>query len=108
MRVRAEVLSAENKPKAFIHWVAKPIDVEIRLYEPLFKHPNPEDKAVVPGGFLTDINENTLTIHKNSKCDAYVKEKFGTVNNFQFERVGFFAFDSDSTKEKVNLLISLI
>jgi len=101
LRVRAEVLSKENKPKAFIHWVAKPIDVEIRLYEPLFKHENPEDKTVVPEGFLTDVNEKSLTIHKDSKCDAYVKETFGKINNFQFERTGYFAFDPDSTKDKL-------
>lgn len=105
MRVRAEALTTQNKPKAFVHWVAKPINIEVRLYEPLFKHENPEDKTVVPGGFLTDINENTLKIHHDSKCDAYIKTKFGSVNNFQFERVGYFAFDPDSTNEKVYLIL---
>ena len=32
-----------KKPKAFIHWVGSPIEVEVRLYEQLFKHKNPED-----------------------------------------------------------------
>jgi glutaminyl-tRNA synthetase len=102
LTVRAEKLTGENKPKAFIHWVARPIDIEVRMYEPLFKHENPEDKSVVPGGFLTDLNEDTLKVHKDSKCDAYVKELHGKHNNFQFERVGFFAFDPDTTDEKVS------
>jgi glutaminyl-tRNA synthetase len=33
--VRAEPVSAENKPKAFIHWVAQPVQCEARLYEKL-------------------------------------------------------------------------
>ena len=33
--VRAEPVSAENKPKAFIHWVARPVKCEVRLYEKL-------------------------------------------------------------------------
>ena len=36
----------------------------MRIYERLFKHRNPEDSNEVPGGFLSDINENTLAIKK--------------------------------------------
>merc|ERR1719167_1516326 len=42
-----------KKPKAFIHWVGNPVEIEVRLYERLFKHKNPEDTSEVPGGFLT-------------------------------------------------------
>ena len=35
----------EGKPKAFIHWVGDPIEIEVRLYDRLFKHKNPEDPA---------------------------------------------------------------
>ena len=46
-----------KKPKAFIHWVGNPIEVEVRLYEQLFKHKNPEDPTegklmkILPIGF---------------------------------------------------------
>lgn len=40
--VKATPISEAEKPKAFIHWVADPIDVEVRLYDRLFKHKNPE------------------------------------------------------------------
>lgn len=33
--VRAEKLTEQNKPKAFIHWVANPVEIETRLYERL-------------------------------------------------------------------------
>ena len=45
------------KPKAFVHWVATPVLCEVRLYERLFKHKNPEDPTEVPGGFVTDCNK---------------------------------------------------
>lgn len=34
--VRAAKLTAETKPKAFIHWVAKPLACEVRLYDKLY------------------------------------------------------------------------
>ncbi|KAL7747659.1 Glutaminyl-tRNA synthetase [Sorochytrium milnesiophthora] len=57
-----------KKPKAYIHWIAdapqqgSPVRIEARLYETLFMHSNPSDKAAVPGGYLTDINPNSLTV----------------------------------------------
>ena len=97
--VKGETVDEKNKPKAFIHWVAKPVFAEVRLYEQLFKSRNPDDKVAVPGGFLSDINENTLTIHTNCAIDEYlVKSK--TYDRFQFERIGFFAVDPDSENGK--------
>ena len=32
------VEEVEVKPKAFIHWVANPLEIEVHLYERLFKH----------------------------------------------------------------------
>ena len=55
-----------KKPKAFIHWVGSPIEVEVRLYEQLFKHKNPEDPTegklmkILPIGFWAFINEIIL------------------------------------------------
>ena len=34
------------------------------MYKRLFKHKNPEDTNEVPGGFLTDIADNTLETRK--------------------------------------------
>ncbi|KAI6217651.1 Glutaminyl-tRNA synthetase [Aphelenchoides fujianensis] len=75
----------------------------------LFKHENPEDKAVVPGGFLTDVNEKTLDIFPNALCDRYLLAAVKSTANFQFERIGFFARDDDSTDEHLvfNRTVSL-
>lgn len=96
-----------EKPKAFVQWVSQPIEIEVRLYELLFKHKNPEDTNEVPGGFLSDVSSNSLTVLKSytdrslSDCKVYDK--------FQFERIGFFSVDPDTTNEKIifNRTVSL-
>jgi len=100
LKVTAEDSKDVAKPKAFIHWVSNPLNCEIRLYDKLFKHPNPEDPKEVPGGYLSDINEDSLTIVKRAMVDRSV-ENAPVLSRFQFERVGFFAVDSDSTKDKL-------
>lgn len=97
-----EVDKAPEKPKAFIHWVSKPVDIEVRLYGPLFKHKNPEDPNEVPGGYLSDCNLDSLKILK-CYADASLKEA-KVYDKFQFERLGFFSVDPDSTSEHVSII----
>nr|AAT68085.1 glutaminyl-tRNA synthetase [Danio rerio] len=89
-----------EKPKAFIHWVSEPLLCEVRLYERLFLHKNPEDPAEVPAGFLSDINPNSLTVIESALVDRSVG-KAKVFDKFQFERVGYFSVDADSTPEKL-------
>jgi glutaminyl-tRNA synthetase len=98
--VRGEPLTTENKPKAFIHWVAKPLFAEVRLYERLFMHKNPEDPEEVPGGFLTDCNSNSLTVIYKCAVDKYLSNS-PTFSSFQFERTGYFSVDPDSSDKKL-------
>uniref|UniRef100_A0A8D9F353 glutamine--tRNA ligase n=1 Tax=Cacopsylla melanoneura TaxID=428564 RepID=A0A8D9F353_9HEMI len=106
--VKATPVDADNKPKAFIHWVARPISIEVRMYKRLFQHKNPEDANEVPNGFLSDINPDSLNVNI-----GYVDSSFSSVkpyDRFQFERVGFFTVDKDSktsSKPVVNLTVSL-
>jgi len=99
INVKAENVSSAPKPKGFIHWVSDPIEVEVRLYEKLFKHKNPEDQTQVPNGFLSDCNDNTLVV-KRALADKHLN---GTkpLTQYQFERVGFFAVDPDTTSNKL-------
>uniref|UniRef100_A0A915N5M7 glutamine--tRNA ligase n=1 Tax=Meloidogyne javanica TaxID=6303 RepID=A0A915N5M7_MELJA len=87
--------NASNKPKAFIHWVARPVQCQVRLYEKLFLHKNPEDLVQVPGGFLTDINSNSLTVLTESLVDASIANNAKPYDRFQFERNGFFCVDAN-------------
>ncbi|MGH0185432.1 UNVERIFIED_CONTAM: hypothetical protein FKN15_017883 [Acipenser sinensis] len=56
LQVSCARADAREKPKAFIQWVSNPLRCEVRLYERLFLHKNPEDPSEVPGGFLSDIS----------------------------------------------------
>ncbi|GFQ85107.1 glutamine--tRNA ligase, partial [Trichonephila clavata] len=93
-------VAVSKRPKAFIHWVAEPITCEVRLYEKLFNHKNPEDPKEVPGGFITDCNPNSLRIIQNAMIDKSMKD-VKVYDKFQFERVGFFSVDPDSTPENL-------
>uniref|UniRef100_A0A8C2VL73 Glutamine--tRNA ligase n=1 Tax=Chinchilla lanigera TaxID=34839 RepID=A0A8C2VL73_CHILA len=86
---------AGEKPKAFIHWVSQPLTCEIRLYERLFQHKNPEDPAEVPGGFLSDLNPESLRVVEAAlvDCSVALAKPF---DKFQFERLGYFSVDPDS------------
>lgn len=87
------------KPKAFIQWVSRPVEIEIRLYEPLFFHKNPEDSNEVPGGFLSDCNPDSLRVQR-SFADASIRTS-KVYDKFQFERIGFFSVDPDTAGERL-------
>jgi len=99
-----------SKPKGFIHWVSdcNSISCELRLYSRLFKHKNPEDKSVVPGGFLTDCNEDTLHVIDGALMEKSLLEA-KVFETYQFERLGYFCVDPDTTSSKMifNLTIPL-
>lgn len=64
-----------------------------------FQHQNPEDSNEVPGGFLSDINPHSLAV-VNAVADRSISTA-KVYDKFQFERVGYFSVDPDSTKNKV-------
>ncbi|KAH8284209.1 hypothetical protein KR054_012238 [Drosophila jambulina] len=88
-----------EKPKAFVQWVSQPIQLEVRLYEQLFKHKNPEDPNEVPGGFLSDISEQSISVVRALADQALAQAK--VYDKFQFERIGFFSVDPDTTKDHI-------
>ncbi|XP_048953937.1 glutamine--tRNA ligase isoform X4 [Canis lupus baileyi] len=95
LEVTCRRADAAEKPKAFIHWVSQPLTCEIRLYERLFQHKNPEDPAEVPGGFLSDLNPASLQVVEAAlvDCSVALAKPF---DKFQFERLGYFSLDPDS------------
>lgn len=68
----------------------------IFIYNLRFKHRNPEE---VPGGFLTDCREDTLK-EIQAMGDASIKSA-KVYDKYQFERVGFFSVDPDTTESTV-------
>lgn len=107
--INAEAVSVNEAemPKAFIHWVADPVQVEVRIYERLFKHKNPEDAEEVPGGFLSDVDPDSKKVLKSLADKSLLGVK--AYDRFQFERVGFFSVDPDSHEKALvfNRTVSL-
>ena len=88
-----------RRVRATLHWVsaAHALDAEIRLYDSLFTVPNPYD--VPENKTWTDfINPDSLTVLKGCKLEPSMA---GTEvgEPLQFERVGYFVKDRDSTPE---------
>ncbi|RXM93898.1 Glutamine--tRNA ligase [Acipenser ruthenus] len=100
LQVSCARADSREKPKAFIQWVSNPLRCEVRLYERLFLHKNPEDPSEVPGGFLSDISPNSLQLIEDAMVDRSVAGA-KVFDQFQFERVGYFSVDPDSTESKV-------
>lgn len=88
--------SASNrKVKGTLHWVSAPdaIEVEVRLYDRLFKDPDPAGHKDVD--FKEFLNENSLKVLTGCKLEPSLKEaKEG--DRFQFQRLGYFCVDKDS------------
>ncbi|HEV2280122.1 MAG TPA: glutamine--tRNA ligase/YqeY domain fusion protein [Acidobacteriaceae bacterium] len=90
-----------RKVKSTMHWVsaAHAISAEVRLYDKLFSNPNPQD---VPegGNFLDNLNPNSLEVVADAKLEPSLAEAKAGIP-YQFERVGYFCLDPDSTAEKL-------
>jgi glutaminyl-tRNA synthetase len=88
-----------RKVKATIHWVsaAHAVAAEVRLYDTLFMKENPED--VEEGkDFTANLNPNSLEVLTGCKVEPALRSAVpGT--RYQFERLGYFYVDPDSTPE---------
>ena len=88
--------SASNrKVKGTLHWVSAPdaIEAEVRLYDRLFKDPDPAGHKDVD--FKEFLNENSLKVLTGCKLEPSLKEaKEG--DRFQFQRLGYICVDKDS------------
>ncbi|KAH7310712.1 glutaminyl-tRNA synthetase [Stachybotrys elegans] len=123
VEIRAVLDKDSKKPKAFIHWVPEGSQpVEVRVYGSLFKS---DDPSSVDGGFLSDINHDSQSIHQNALVDSGFAEVARTApwpksnlesskllpENVRFQgiRVAYFVVDRDSTDEKIvlNRIVSL-
>jgi len=85
-----------RKVKATLHWVsvAHARTVEARLYDHLFTRPDPGAE----GPILDDLNPNALEVVRNCRAEPAVAET-ATGQPIQFERLGYFFPDSDSTPD---------
>ena len=89
-----------RKVKSTIHWVsaAHAIDAEVRLYDRLFTVEDPLGQKDTDYKEL--INPDSLEVLKSCKVEPALKE-LKPLDRFQFERIGYFCIDSDTSKEKL-------
>ncbi|MEW6558136.1 MAG: glutamine--tRNA ligase/YqeY domain fusion protein [Elusimicrobiota bacterium] len=91
----------KRKVKSTLHWVsaANAIQIEVRLYENLFTKPDPNNTENGED-FKKWLNPNSLKVLLNCYAEPFLKTaKPG--ERFQFERLGYFCVDSDSTDTKI-------
>ncbi len=91
---------ANRKVKGTLHWVsaAHAIDAEARLYDRLFDVENPA--AETERDFREMLNPNSLEV-RAIKVEPYVKEIATQGAKLQFQRIGYFTPDLDSTPERL-------
>ena len=90
-----------RKVKSTIHWVSAQhaLNGEIRIYENLFTKEDP-NKAEEGKDFLSNLNPNSLEVVSKAKLEPSLKgAAAGT--RYQFERLGYFCVDPDSTADKL-------
>jgi glutaminyl-tRNA synthetase len=91
-----------RKVKSTLHWVSAEHaeDAEARLYDRLFTVPNPLGEKDTD--FKDLINPNSMEILKSCKVEPGVKD-LKPFDRFQFERLGYFCMDPDTTNENLVL-----
>jgi len=91
--------ASQRKVKGTIHWVSTKhaLEAEVRVYDRLFTNESPDkDKEV---DFKEFINPNSLKV-----ITGYVEPSLQTakeLDHFQFQRLGYFCVDRDSTAQKL-------
>jgi glutaminyl-tRNA synthetase len=98
-----ETRSGSNPPdgrkvKATIHWVSArhALDAEVRLYDRLFAAEFPDRGE---GSFLDHLNPDSLKVLANAKLERNLAS-VGVGETVQFERLGYFCADPESTPGK--------
>jgi glutaminyl-tRNA synthetase len=101
---------SNRKVKATIHWasVQHSKKAEVRLFDRLFSVEAPDDCAEGET-FLDHLNPNSLVVSEAWIEPTLTKEKAMAIKHFQFERLGYFYADLDSTEDRLvfNKTVSL-
>ncbi len=88
---------ANRKVKATLHWLSRNhcVPAEVRLYDRLFMVENP---SADERDFRELLNPESLEVRQNCYVEKYLTE-FKPLDYLQFQRLGYFTLDKDSTPE---------
>jgi glutaminyl-tRNA synthetase len=89
-----------RKVKSTLHWVSADhyVEAEVRLYDKLFTVPDPAGQK--DKDFKEFLNPDSLEVLPSCKIEPAVAD-LKPMDRIQFERLGYFCVDSDSTPEKM-------
>lgn len=96
---RSGLPGSAKKVKGTIHWISTndSFDAEVRIYDRLFTVENPaEDER----DFMELLNPDSLKVLKGCKMESFLKAAT-LEDRFQFQRLGYFCVDKDSTPENM-------
>ena len=90
---------ANRKVKGTLHWVSADYckEAEVRIYDRLFNIENP---SADERDFRELLNPNSMTILSPCYIEEYAADK-KPGEYLQFQRIGYFMADTDSTEEKI-------
>lgn len=90
-----------RKVKGTLHWVSAKHcnNAEVRLYDRLFNVENPSEEK--DKDFRELLNPDSLKVLENVKIEPYLSENAKLGDKFQFQRIGYFTVDKDSTPDKL-------
>jgi glutaminyl-tRNA synthetase len=91
-----------RKVKATMHWVSAKhaVKAEVRMYDHLFLKEDPDEVADEKLDWKSNLNPDSLKVISNAMLEpALGAGKPG--DRFQFERLGYFCVDLDSSAAKV-------
>jgi glutaminyl-tRNA synthetase len=92
---------SQRKVKGTLHWVSARhcVDAEVRLYDRLFAVENPS--ADTEHDFRELLNPDSLRVITDAKIEPFLAETAQVGDTFQFQRIGYFCVDQDTTAEKL-------
>jgi glutaminyl-tRNA synthetase len=95
---KSGMAESSRKVKGTLHWVSAKhaVTAEVRLYDRLFIKENPDD-ADEGKDYKDYLNPNSLKVIK-SFIEPSAKNALPG-DHYQFERIGYFSVDKDSTKD---------
>jgi glutaminyl-tRNA synthetase len=90
-----------RKVRGTIHWVSAQhaVDAEVRLYDYLFIKEDP-DEVDEGQDYKSNLNPDSLEVLTGCKLEPSLKNA-QTGSRYQFERMGYFCVDPDSTQGKL-------
>jgi glutaminyl-tRNA synthetase len=92
--------ASEKKVKGTLHWVSArhAVDAEVRLYDRLFNHEDPSGQK--DDDYRKFLNPASLKVLNGCKLEPSLKSA-KRLEKFQFQRLGYFCVDYDSTESKL-------